>query len=128
MGLVEAVRTVLANYVNFRGRASRPEFWWWTLVAFAVNLVLSGSSGRLASLVVVAVAIPTVAVGVRRLHDTDRSGWVYLLTAVPVVNLILLYFFVQAGTPSSNRFGSPPVLDTRAPDGGAGFGSGPGSI
>jgi uncharacterized membrane protein YhaH (DUF805 family) len=128
MGFVEAIRTVLQNYVNFRGRASRPEFWWWTLLAFVINVAVSGSDRAVASLVTLAVAIPTIAVGVRRLHDTDRSGWFYLLTIIPLVNLIILYFFIQAGTPGSNRFGPPPATNRPAQRSAPveGGGSGPG--
>jgi uncharacterized membrane protein YhaH (DUF805 family) len=108
MGFVDAIRTVLQNYANFRGRAARPEFWWWMLLALIVNAVLSESDSALAAILSLAIAIPTIAVGVRRLHDTDRSGWLYVLIVIPFVNFLLVYFFVQAGTTGSNRFGPPP--------------------
>jgi uncharacterized membrane protein YhaH (DUF805 family) len=125
MGFAEAIRSVLRNAVNFRGRASRSEFWWWTLVAFAINVALSESTSPLAGLVSLAVAVPTVAVGVRRLHDTDRSAWSYLLIVVPIANFVLLYFFLKPGTPGSNRFGSPPVTAPPSQGPGPGFGPGP---
>jgi uncharacterized membrane protein YhaH (DUF805 family) len=121
MGFADAIRSALQNALNFRDRASRPEFWWWMLLAFAVNVVLSETDSWSAGLVSFAIALPTIAVGVRRLHDTDRSGWFYLLTIIPLVNLVLLYFFVQAGTPGSNRFGPPP------PSSSPGYRSGPAS-
>jgi uncharacterized membrane protein YhaH (DUF805 family) len=114
MGFADAIRTVLQNAVNFRGRASRPEFWWWMLLAFAINLLLAESTTMLARVLSLAVAIPTIAVGVRRLHDTDRSGLFYVLIVVPVVNFVLLFFLLQAGTQGSNRFGPPPP--SAAPD------------
>ncbi len=108
MGFVDAIRTVLQNYANFRGRAARPEFWWWMLLALIVNTTLSEADSTLAGVLSLAIAIPTIAVGVRRLHDTDRSGWLYVLIVIPFVNFLLIYFFIQAGTPGSNRFGPPP--------------------
>lgn len=136
MGFVEAIRSGLQNAVNFRGRASRSEFWWWMLVAFAINVTLSESTSARAGLVSLAVAIPTIAVGVRRLHDTDRSAWTYLLIVVPIANFVLLYLFARPGTPGSNRHGPPPVSappgsgpgPSSGPEGGpeGGGGSGPG--
>jgi uncharacterized membrane protein YhaH (DUF805 family) len=108
MSFTDAIKSVLQNYANFRGRASRPEFWWWMLLAFLVNVVLAELESTIGALASLAIAIPTVSVGVRRLHDTDRSGWFYVLIIVPFVNFLLLYFFIQAGTPGSNRFGPPP--------------------
>jgi uncharacterized membrane protein YhaH (DUF805 family) len=108
MGFTGAIRSVLRNPVGLRGRSARPEFWWWSLLAFAINVALADQDATIASLLSLVIAIPTIAVGVRRLHDTDRSGWFYLLIVIPFVNLVLLYFLIKAGTPGSNRFGPPP--------------------
>ena len=53
--------------------------------------------------------LPSLAAGVRRLHDVDKSGWFLLLGLIPIVGLVLLYFFVIPGTPGDNRFGAPPA-------------------
>ncbi|EED39702.1 conserved hypothetical protein [Stenotrophomonas sp. SKA14] len=110
------------RYAQFSGRASRSEFWWFQLFIVILSLplyVLSfiagyTQSGTLAlvstglSVVMwLAVIVPLIAVTVRRLHDTDRSGWWYLLMLVPVVGLVVLVFLLLPGTPGENRFGAP---------------------
>lgn len=104
---------VLRKYADFSGRASRTEFWMFTLVNMIVILILSAISryvGWPASLVDniynLAVFIPGLAVAVRRLHDTDRTGWWLLITVIPLVDLILLVFFVQASQPGANEYGA----------------------
>ena len=104
---------VLRKYADFSGRASRTEFWMFTLVNLIIILILSAVSrffGWQASLVDniynLAVFIPGLAVGVRRLHDTDRTGWWLLIAIIPLVDLILLVFFVQASQPGANEYGA----------------------
>jgi uncharacterized membrane protein YhaH (DUF805 family) len=70
----------------------------------------------LGALFSLAVLLPTIAVGVRRLHDIDRTGWWYLLILIPVLGaLVLLFFFVQRGTVGANRFGPDPLETTAHP-------------
>jgi uncharacterized membrane protein YhaH (DUF805 family) len=112
---------VLNKYAVFQGRARRREYWMFTLINLLivtglsfVDMVtgwysLAGEVGMLSGLYSVAVLIPSLAVSVRRLHDTDRSGWWVLLCFLPIVGVIvLLVFFVLEGTPGSNRFGEDP--------------------
>ena len=130
MGFAEAVRTCLfRKYADFQGRASRAEYWWFALFAFAAAVVLFAalrpSPGLLVAggLVVLVLFVPHLAVSVRRLHDTDRSGWWVLLGMVgPVLDpssgslqfagwiaqLVLIWFLVQKGDPGGNRFGPKP--------------------
>ena len=64
----------------------------------------------LGALFSLAMFLPSLAAGVRRLHDLDKSGWWYLLVLIPIIGaLVLLYFFVQKGTAGANRFGPPPA-------------------
>ncbi|MXU66357.1 DUF805 domain-containing protein [Oceanomicrobium pacificus] len=130
MNMQESVRHVLSNYATFSGRAPRPEFWWWVLFVFVLLLVtqaidaflivpllgiepaLEGEnpSRPLSMLVSLALIIPNLAVGVRRLHDTDKSGWWILIGLIPIIGfLVLLYFYAQKGTEGENRFGPPPA-------------------
>ncbi len=116
MTMTEAVRTVLSKYATMSGRAGRAEFWWWilaTLIASAVanllDYLLFGSDSfyrPIGTILGLLILIPDFTVTVRRLHDTDRTAWWLLLTLVPVVGwLVLIYFYIQRGTPGPNRFG-----------------------
>ncbi|WP_416055563.1 DUF805 domain-containing protein [Stenotrophomonas maltophilia] len=111
----------LKRYTQFNGRASRSEYWWFQLFVVIVSIpsyILSVYAGHVGSqglalvsiglslLTWLAVVVPCLAVTVRRLHDTDRSGWWLLLMLVPFVSLALLVFLLLPGTPGGNRFGS----------------------
>jgi uncharacterized membrane protein YhaH (DUF805 family) len=116
MNMIESVHSVISNYANFNDRASRSEFWWWKLLFFGIyilSVIVSRKIVLLEILLIVislAIFIPNLAVDVRRLHDTDRSGWWILLMFVPVIGLIvLLVFWSQKGTAGSNRFGADPL-------------------
>jgi len=103
---------VLERYALFQGRAGRPEFWWFTLanviVAVILNVLAAATSLFLVVYVIYALAliVPSLAVAVRRLHDTDKSGWWILISLVPFVGgIILIVFLCLAGTPGPNRYG-----------------------
>lgn len=118
MSFGDAIRTALSNYANFDGRAARPEFWWFFLFYVLVQLaggaldaaLFPNSFGPIGTLAGLALLLPYLAVGARRLHDTDRSGWWLLLSLVPIIGaIVLIVFFVQRGTEGGNRFGQPPA-------------------
>lgn len=123
MGFQEAVKKCLSNYANFDGRAARSEYWWFALFLFLGNFVfgmldafLFGGMGQgqqvsiLGAIFSLAVFLPSLAVGARRLHDVDKSGWWLLLVLIPILGaLVLLFFFVQKGTAGDNRFGPDPL-------------------
>ena len=123
MGFFDAIGSVFSKYATFSGRAPRSEFWWFWLLNTIVSIAIDGSGMRhgmtglehmegpsiLSTIWHLAVFIPTLAVSVRRLHDTDRSGWFILLSAIPLANLYLLYLLAIRGTDGDNRFGPPPV-------------------
>lgn len=122
MEFQEAVRSVFQKYATISGRAPRSEYWWWFLFVFLSNAVLGAVDGVLfgrgtqflAGLFSLAVFLPSICVAGRRLHDRDMSAWWLLLWLIPFVGwLVLLYFYVQPGTPGPNRFGPDP-LDPRA--------------
>ena len=127
MGFGEAVSTCFRKYAVFSGRATRPEYWYFVLfvyllaiplVAIAVATSRSGSdelSGGAATAVVVislaylAVLLPTWAAAVRRLHDTDHSGWFLFVSLIPLVGgIILLVTLATDGTQGPNRYGADP--------------------
>jgi uncharacterized membrane protein YhaH (DUF805 family) len=118
MGIQEAVTTCFSKYVSFDGRAPRSEYWYWILFIFAVLVILFGIGAAAQSSVIsivamlfdLAIILPTISVTVRRLHDTDHSGWWWWIAFVPIVGgFWLLYFMVIAGTPGPNRFGPPTI-------------------
>lgn len=105
----------LKKYAVFSGRSRRKEYWMFFLFNIIIAVVLTvleglvGSPGILAALYWLAVFIPGLAVSIRRLHDTDRSGWWLLVGFVPFIGVIvLLIFMVQDGTPGQNQYGASP--------------------
>ena len=112
--------TVLKNYAGFSGRAGRREYWMFFLIYVLIYIALAVLAGILPSalatifstLIVVfglGLIIPSIAVGVRRLHDTDHSGWWMLISLIPLAGLYLLYLLMIEGTPGANRFGDSTV-------------------
>lgn len=116
----------LRKYVDFQGRARRSEYWLFYLLFMIIYVVVLVSSGGLdeagpgptglglivsliGGLAILGMVIPLLAVGVRRLHDTNRSGWWLLLSLIPVIGgLVVFVFTVLPGTPGPNRFGPDP--------------------
>jgi len=109
----------LKKYAVFSGRSTRSEFWYFTLfqiiiiIGLSLLLAVIGLSPEIAAIVPLvaslALLLPAIAVGVRRLHDIDKSGWWMLLMIVPIVSLLLIIFFVKKGTDGQNRFGEDPL-------------------
>ncbi|MDY0191692.1 MAG: DUF805 domain-containing protein [Desulfuromonas sp.] len=106
---------VLKNYAGFSGRARRTEYWMFFLISFIVSVLLGavegvlGSPGILSSLYSLAVLIPGLAVSVRRLHDTNRSGWWLLIGLIPIIGaIVLIIFMVQDSNMSANQYGPNP--------------------
>ena len=114
-----SVRTCLAKFADFTGRALRAEFWWFYLAVIICYLLIdlvfgSGLFGVMIVLLFAAASlVPTLSAGVRRLHDTGRSGWFLLLGFVPLVNFYLLYLLARPGDTTMNNFGEPPLVPTR---------------
>jgi len=109
MNFTDAVKTCFTKYVDFEGCASRPEFWWWVLFTLVVAAALQTFSYSLSGVFSLATFLPGIAVTARRLHDTDRSGWLQLLWIIPIIGWILLIIWcAEPGKP--NRYGgSPPA-------------------
>jgi uncharacterized membrane protein YhaH (DUF805 family) len=106
---------VLKNYVGFQGRARRKEYWMFVLFSVIVSIVLSileliiSLPSVLTGLYSLAVLIPSLAVGVRRLHDTGRSGWWLLISLIPLIGaIILLVFACQDSEENDNQYGPNP--------------------
>ena len=105
-------KVVFKNYVNFEGRASRPEYWWFTLAYAIVNIILRviPKVGMILSgILALALLIPSIGVAVRRLHDINKSGWWYLLLLIPIAGyIILIIWFVKPSDAGENQYGEKP--------------------
>lgn len=119
MDFMTAVRTCLSKYVDFSGRARRSEYWYFALFGFLVNVVTtildkilgtdySSSGGLVSTLVSFALFLPSLAVGVRRLHDTDRSGWWILIGIIPIIGWILIIVWFCTDSKPDNQYGPNP--------------------
>ena len=104
MGFFGAIKSVLGKYATFSGRARRSEYWWWVVFSFIwawiplVNLILG-----------LLLFLPSLAVAVRRLHDTGRSGWWLLLGLIPLIGaIVLIIFYATDGQPGENQYGPNP--------------------
>jgi uncharacterized membrane protein YhaH (DUF805 family) len=135
MSFGQAVRTCFNKFATFDGRATRSEFWWFYLFTALVGAVgavpivilsaigASSADGAVSgiltmlmvifwilwAMLVVALYIPLLAVGSRRLHDRGQSGWFQLLLLVPCGSIVLLVFWVMEGTPGDNAYGPQPA-------------------
>lgn len=135
MGFGEAVRTFFQRYTDFQGRSRRSEYWWVVLavalffgVAGGLAAVLGGISGGgdlnpigmllfgILALAYLAIIIPMIALGVRRFHDLNQTGWLMLvfilLSAIPLVGLLAsigqIVWFAMPGTTGPNKYGADP--------------------
>lgn len=125
MGFGEAVGLFFKNYANFQGRSRRAEYWWPFLFIFLVGIVaqvlagvfvaLGDAGAMIGGLVMIvyflfalAILVPSIAVGVRRLHDKNMTGWLMLIAFIPFGGLVLLIFFCLEGTQGPNKYGPDP--------------------
>lgn len=122
--MIEWYKMAFTKYADFKSRSTRNEFWWFVLcnilIIIALNLlmgifaameigILAGLFGIVYLIYAFAVFIPSLALSVRRLHDTNRSGWFLLLSLIPLVgSIILLVFYAQESDPNSNKWGPRP--------------------
>lgn len=115
MNFGEAITSGFRNYATFSGRAVRSEYWYWvlfTLILGAVAGILDSAifpDSEVSPLNAIAgliVLLPSIAIGVRRLHDIDRTGWWYLICFTIIGVIVLIYWACQPGTPGPNRFGT----------------------
>ena len=152
MTFTESVKTCFQKYIVFSGRASRSEYWWFFLFALVLGVVTSWIP-FIGFIVVLALLLPSLSVTVRRLHDTNRTGWWVLLPTGSALGgvsagavaffaglailglilmflgfvggyLVLLYFLIQPGNPGPNRYGPNPLQQPGA--GGIGYYQDPG--
>jgi len=112
---------VLKKYAVFSGRSRRKEYWYFSLFNLLITIVLAvidgmtgtliaeANIGLLGGIYALALLIPFLAVSVRRLHDTDRSGWWLLIALIPLIGaIVILVFTLQDSKPGQNQYGSNP--------------------
>lgn len=112
---------VLKKYAVFEGRARRKEYWFFVLfnILISIGLTIIDSAtgmfdaqagmGLLSGIYALAVLVPSIAVGVRRLHDTNRSGWWLLISFIPIIGTIVLIVFLATDSkPETNQYGPNP--------------------
>lgn len=116
------LNVVKNNFANFNGRARRREYWMFQLAVVIIFLALSIVAGILGAVadflgmiagLVVTVAflgilVPSIALAVRRLHDTNKSGWLLLIALIPFGGFYLLYLYITEGDKGANQFGEDP--------------------
>jgi uncharacterized membrane protein YhaH (DUF805 family) len=122
MTFSESISSCFENYAVFSGRAPRSEYWWFAVVIAVIDFIVTmadaivfGTGGHVpvfGLLAAVALLVPSLAVSVRRLHDTDRSAWWLLIAIVPLVGAVmLLVWFCTRGSDGSNNYGSDPLRE-----------------
>jgi uncharacterized membrane protein YhaH (DUF805 family) len=120
MDFMTAVKSVYSNYIGFSGRAARSEYWYFVLFYMIVGAVLSvidtqtgmvsqGGMGVLGTVFGLASLLPSIAVGFRRLHDTGRSAWWFLIAFIPLIGVIVLIVWLASPSqPGDNAYGPNP--------------------
>ena len=114
-GIVDWFKKSMKNYTNLSGRARRKEFWYFVLVqigltvlAMILDTVVFGSESESFNVgVAFGMLVPSIAVTIRRLHDTSRSGWWFLISLVPLLGILLIVFLASDTKPETNQWGSP---------------------
>jgi len=122
------LKVVKEHYADFNGRARRKEFWMYylfyvigvialeiiALILMSISDVLGGIVFGIMGLAVLGLIIPTLAVGARRLHDVGKSGWMLLVSLIPVIGGIwLLILLITEGEKGDNQYGPDPKADER---------------
>ena len=128
MGFGEAIKSFWSNYATFKGRSRRSEYWWIQLFLVLTNLavaaidlalmngdvdrfIANGGGGIVGLVWILVTIVPALAVLIRRLHDTGKSGWWVLIGFVPFVGTIVLFVFsVLDSDAGDNKYGASPKL------------------
>ena len=119
MTFSESISTCFKKYFVFQGRASRSEYWWFQLLVAPAYVMASfideGSPIFIISLTICVVSfIPAIAAGVRRLHDTNKSGFFLLVAVIPFIgSLIMLFLLIPEGTKGRNQYGDNPLKKSK---------------
>lgn len=107
------LKCIKQHYADFNGRASRQEFWMYTLVNVLIYVVVAAVFSAIglrfvAGIYALATLLPSLAVGARRLHDIGKSGWFQLISIIPIVGLYLIVLYATEGQKGINKYGAEP--------------------
>lgn len=115
-GIIDWFKKGMRNYVNFSGRARRKEFWYFALVQVGLTvlamimdaIIFSAETGLFYIVIALGLFLPSLAVSIRRLHDTGRSGWWFLISLIPLIGgIVFLVFCANDTKPETNQWGPP---------------------
>ncbi len=114
MGFADAIKSGFNKYVGFSGRASRSEYWFWTLFSIIASIVAGIIDaviglGFIGAIVSLGLFLPSLAVAVRRLHDLDRTGWWILIAFTGIGIILLIVWDCIKGTTGPNSYGADPL-------------------
>lgn len=113
MNFSESLTICLKKYFVFQGRASRSEYWWFQLIftpSYFISSYLENELSYFFLGICLFCFIPAISVGVRRLHDIDKSGFFLLISFIPFIGgFILLFFMISEGTKGKNKYGDNPL-------------------
>ncbi len=113
MTFSDSVSTCLKKYFVFGGRACRSEYWWFQLIvspSYFISTFIENEIGYFFLGITLFTLIPAISAGVRRLHDTNRSGFFLLISFIPFIGgVVLLFFLIPEGTKGKNNFGPDPL-------------------
>lgn len=109
MTFIDSIKVCFSKYATFSGRATRSEFWWFMLFCVLLNCAAGQINGSVYGIVSLALLLPSLAVGTRRLHDLGKSGWWLLLGIIPIANFLLIYWECQIGNEGENEYGAPAM-------------------
>tara|TARA_B100001093_G_C26796517_1_gene1001355 strand:+ start:1273 stop:1617 length:345 start_codon:yes stop_codon:yes gene_type:complete len=111
MNFLKSIETCFYKYIEFNGRASRSEFWWFYLFIIICWIIGFALGPIIEAIIILGLLIPYIAVQARRLHDIGKSGWLQLISFIPLIGaIILIVWSATEGTKKKNKYGAPIKL------------------
>ena len=111
MNIGQSISYCFSNYFNFSGRGSRSEFWWFYLFVIICWIIGFALGPIIEAIIILGLLIPYIAVQARRLHDIGKSGWLQLISLIPLIGaIILIVWSATEGTKKKNKYGAPIKL------------------
>jgi|TARA_Y100000389_G_scaffold24455_1_gene21134 uncharacterized membrane protein YhaH (DUF805 family) len=111
MNFLKSIETCFYKYIEFNGRASRSEFWWFYLFVIICWIIGFALGPIIEAIIILGLLIPYIAVQARRLHDIGKSGWLQLISLIPLIGaIILIVWSATEGTKKKNKYGAPIKL------------------